>query len=175
MKPFLIYFKNIAFGVILISLGGCGFHFSNQSSVPPLLHKLYFRTNNSHSDLSQQLSNRLQDLGITLISSAEQSPVILSITSENFAQSRRFIGTAEQLTSVNLQYTVTFDFEDRAGQMLAGPFTVSSSRSYLQNASQILGDNSYTVNAEQAMVKDIAVQMISFLNSKKIQHMQMTP
>jgi LPS-assembly lipoprotein len=156
MKQFNFLLLCLAF----FSLTACGFHVRNQANLPPELKTLNVTSFDTHSNIAPLLIENLKQLGVTITPNA---PNTLAIVSENFSQSRSILGTAQQLNSVNLYYTVTYKLNN-------AQTTLTTSVTYLQNANQILGDTTMIPSLQQNLLRTMVQQILSHLSADNTRH-----
>lgn len=144
----------------LFALSACGFHVRSQASLAPELKTLNVTSMDAHSDIKPLLVANLKQLGVNITPTAANT---LSIVSENFSQSKSILGTAQQLSSVNLYYTVTYKLNNTQT-------TLTTTSSYLQNANQILGDTTMIPSLQQSLLRDMAQQILTHLASDNTRH-----
>ena len=165
MKKNLFLFICTIFFYSLVSatINSCGFHIRNYQELPSTLKVLQITASDPHSSLQALLKKNFQGMGLILTS---QAPVTLDILSENFTQSKNAIGTAQQLNTVTLYYTVTYVLKNPANQPIITPVTLTVTNNYLQNASQILGDISVTSSLQQEMMRTMSQKIFFQLGAK---------
>ena len=157
-----------------LSLTACGFHLRNQYDVPPQLNTLYVQSIKPQGNLTTQFKASLRSLNVHVTDQASQAPYTISITNENFSQTGNLMGTVQQVNLLTITYTVTFALKNSQQQIIAGPWIVSSSNSYLQNANQVLSDSAMTATLQQQLVRNTVDKMLQYLNAtntrNKLQH-----
>ncbi len=156
--------------IFCIALTACGFHIRSQTDIPPQLKTLYLSSAEKHSVLAPLLKQNLRELGVNIVKSSQQAPVTFAILSENFSQSKIILGTAQTLNSVNMYYTVTFAVESNDHKTLVSPITLTTSTSYLQNSSQILGDSTMLPSYQQELMRNMVRQILSHLSARNTVH-----
>lgn len=147
-------------------LTACGFHLRNQYDVPPQLNTLYVQSTHPQGNLIMQVKENLRDLNVHITNSASQAPYTLDITNENFSQAGNLMGTAQQVNLLTITYSVTFALKNKKQQTIAGPWVVTSSNSYLQNANQILSDSSITSSLQQQLIRSTVDKILQHLNAQ---------
>lgn len=156
--------------IFCITLSACGFHIRSTADIPPQLKILYVSSADKHSVLAPLLKQNLRELGVNVVNSPQQAPLTLAILSENFSQTKNILGTAQTLNSVNMYYTVTFAIEGNDHQSLVSPITLTTSTSYLQNSSQILGDTTMLPSYQQELIRNMISQILSHLSARNTVH-----
>jgi LPS-assembly lipoprotein len=148
-------------------LTACGFHIRSHTDLSPQLKVLAIENTDPHSTLTPLLSQNLKELGVTI---RQEAPVTLLILNENFSQSKAVLGTAQQVNTVSLSYTVTFVLKDYTQKTLISPITLTTSTSYLQNANQILGDTTMLPSFQQELIRNMTSQILSHLSARNTAH-----
>lgn len=154
-------FLKLFFLCLMVTLlSACGFHTRTVTTLPPELRTLNVTSLVPHSDIKPLLVENLKELGVNVTPTAKNT---LTIVSENFGQSKAILGTAQQLNSVTLTYTVTYQLNNTQT-------TLTTSTSYLQNASQILGDTTVIPSLQQSLLRNMAQQILSHLAASDTHH-----
>jgi LPS-assembly lipoprotein len=151
-------------------LTACGFHLRSSADIPAQLKILYVESAVPHSNLAPLLIQNLQSLDVHVVPRAQDAPVTLEILSENFSQSKAVLGTAQQINTVNLYYTVTFTLKSRDQKTYISPVTLTTTTSYLQNATQILGDTLMLPSYQQMLMRNMVDQIIFHLSAKNVHY-----
>lgn len=169
MKHLKIVLLSLSF--CLMGLTGCGFHFrdSRSSSSVPLKSIYVQDTANSRTGLEFALRQNLQALNIKTVAKATQSPLTLTIVSDNFSQGSAILGTAQQLNALTLNYTVTIVLKNSQGENITQPRILTTSASFWQNANQILGDSAAIPALKQSLIRDMSQKILAYLNSQDTQ------
>jgi len=159
---------SLVFSVFLsIYLTACGFHVRNTSNLPPQLKTIYLDNSNERSNLTGQLEQNLQELGVHVVSLPNQAPVTLAIISDAFSQTSGALGTAQQLNTVTINYNVTFVLRDKNQKNIIAPISINSNTSYVQSASDIFGDTTAIPSLEQGLTRDMIEKILAYLDATK--------
>ena len=164
------YQKLLLMIIACFCLTACGFHIRSTADIPPQLKTLYLSSADKHSALAPLLKQNLKELGVNVVNLPQDAPVTLAILSENFSQTKTILGTAQTLNSVNMYYTVTFAVTRNDHKSLASPITLTTTTSYLQNASQILGDTTMLPSYQQELIRNMISQILSHLSARNTVH-----
>jgi outer membrane lipopolysaccharide assembly protein LptE/RlpB len=151
-------------------LSACGFHIRSTANIPPQLKTLYISSTDKHSMLAPLLKQNFRELGMNVVNTPQDAPITLAILSEHFSQSKTILGTAQTLNSVNMCYTVTFAVSRNDYQSLPTTMTLTTSTSYLQNASQILEDNTMLPSYQQELIRNMVSQILPHLSTRNTVH-----
>ena len=136
-------------------LVGCGFHLkgSNPTATPLVYKKLSLDLPAKTEDLETQLKVYLTANGIQL--SNDNDAYVLHIL-EYTPRSHRLNG---KLTEVLLRLTVTFQIEDRQGNKITEPRTLTAARSYQYDIATVNTENQQEAYLSRIVIDDIAQQI----------------
>lgn len=166
-------FSRIKLLFIFISclcLTACGFHIRSKADIPPQLKILYISSVDKHSNLIPILRQNFEELGVHIVQTPQRAPYTLAILNEKFYQSKIALGTAQQINTVSMYYTVTYAITRNDHKTLVSPITLTTSTSYLQNTNQILGDMTMLPSYQQTLMRTMANQILSHLSAKNTAH-----
>jgi LPS-assembly lipoprotein len=162
--------KNIGFIAVVflgLILTACGFHLRNAEHFPPALRVLYLESENPYSLLHSQLAGNLRALNVRLVSSPSQAPITLLILKSELVHSNPSILS----TNMAVPYTftqITVVELLHHGQIIAGPQTLSASRTIVLNSNQIL-NSSIGTSARQEIIRDTISKLYFWLTSRNTQ------
>jgi len=152
--------------VFSLLLSGCAFHFRRTEDIPPKLQTVYIQTVQPQSELTSQLSETFQGLGVNIVKHPKEAPITLSILQDSFTQSYTLLGSAQQLNSAILTYTVSLVLTDPRGKNLTVPVTLSTQMTYWQSANQILGDTTALPVFKQTLAHAMIQKILAYLNAE---------
>lgn len=151
--------------IFAVMLSSCGFHTRSANDLPVGLKNLTLITaENStpnNNNLKALLAQQLQALGVNL---TPHSPISLIIVNEKFSPFLSRLGTAQQLNSIDLYYTVTYQLKN-ADQKILSETSLTTHTTYLENANQILADTRRIPLLQQELVQQMVSQIISHLSA----------
>lgn len=137
-----------------VLLAGCGFHLEGRTLLPALMRRPYIRASNPQSDFVQSLRRDL------IISGAHpvDAPTHASARIDVHDQVRRrvlSVSATNRPTEYQVIYTVHFSVSASGKTVLAGQ-TVSATRSYTFNESQLLATEHEQSILTGAMGRELA-------------------
>lgn len=158
-------FKLVSILCLFFSLAACGFHLRGTETISPELKVMYIDAA-PYSPLTLALKQTLRSVGVTLVNNPKDAPITLQILNEQFTQQIVNISANTLVNTYNLQYTVTMQLLNSAGQVLYGPVAVRTSSSYAVSDTQIVGDNTQLSVQKQTMQQDAVGLIFNRLNSE---------
>ena len=146
---------------IVLTLGlsaglvGCGFHLkgSNPAAIPLVYNKLTLVLPDNTDELENRLSIYLSATGVQL-SNANDAYVLRIL---DYTPRRQLLNG--KLTEVLLRLTVTFQIEDRQGNKITEPRTLTASRSYQYDVATVNTDNQQEAYLNRIVIDDLAQQL----------------
>lgn len=151
--------QRIAAVVLTLGLGasltGCGFHLkgTNPTATPLAYTKLTLALPNQTEELEKKLSIYLTAAGVQL--SDNNDAYILRVLEYKPTQ-RELRGL---LTEVTLRLSVTFQIEDRQGNAITEPRSISATRTYQNDAVTVNTDRQENDYLKGILIDDIAQQI----------------
>lgn len=151
--------KRLAAVVLTLGLSvgfvGCGFHLkgTNQTTTPLVYTKLQLILPTNTSELEKKLSVYLTATGVQL-SNADDAYVLRILDYKPIRHELK-----GSLIEVLLRLTVTFQIEDRQGNPITEPRTLTASRSYQYNIATVNTDDQQNKYLSQILIDDVAQQM----------------
>lgn len=137
------------------SLVGCGFHLKgmNPTAAPLVYQKLNLVLPANTDELNRQLNTYLTASGVQL-GQANDAYVLRVL---EYTPRRQLLNG--KLTEVLLRLTVTFQIEDRQGNPITQPRTLTASRSYQYDVETVNTDNQQESYLNRIVIDDIAQQI----------------
>jgi LPS-assembly lipoprotein len=142
-------------------LQGCGFQLRgtmpDAKSIPPM----FVQGGTPASLLRSQLSrvDRMTE-------NIEAAQAVLNILNENFDRRVLSVGSGDgKVREYELRYLASFEVRDKAGQELLAPQTVTLSRDYLFDETQVLGSDTEEAILRRDMVNDAVGQILRRLQA----------
>ncbi len=151
---------------ILFFLAGCtSFHLRGTAELPTPLKKLYLKTSQPYSPLSNAFKEYCQYSKIPLVKNEKDATAILVILNENTAQQLVAISNTQQTRQYNLSLAVSFQVISPEGNVLVPDATVSETRAVTLNASQLLSGSNQEEDLYEKMRQAIVVDVVRQLTS----------
>lgn len=151
---------------LMLSLTACGFHLRGHEPLPPQLQVLYIESNDPYGQFTKDLKQTLTSLGITLVETAQAAPITLQILGESTNQQQTSQGASGQIATSILTASMAYQLLDSKGRIIQPPQNVSTSRSFTNNANQVLGNTSEQLNLEDDMRRDLINQLLNRLRAQ---------
>ena len=152
--------QRLAAIVLTLGLGaglvGCGFHLkgSNPTAAPLVYNKLSLVLPANTDELLDRLSIYLSATGVQLHNNAQEGYVLRVL---DYTPRRQLLNG--KLTEVLLRLTVTFQIEDRQGNRITEPRTLTASRNYQYDVATVNTDNQQEAYLNQIIIDDMARQI----------------
>ncbi len=151
--------QRLAVAVLTLGLSasfvGCGFHLkgTNATSTPLVYTKLQLILPQNTEDLEKKLSVYLAANGVQLSNSNDAYVLrVLEYTPRRLEMNGKLIETI-------LRLTVTFQIEDRQGNPVTQPRTLSATRTYQYNVETVNTDDQQNTYLSKVLIDDIAQQI----------------
>lgn len=162
-----IYFLLTLF-VATFSLSACAFHFRDQHSAPVYINNIYIldQTDN-RTGLEFLLRHDLKAVGINTEDSPCNAPLRLIILNNQFGQTITTLGTAQQLNSQVITYSVTVVLKNKKDKAITQPAKLITSTAFWQNSNQILGDTAAIPELKQLLVREMSQKILAYLSANQ--------
>ena len=155
---------------IVLTLGlsaglvGCGFHLkgSNPAATPLVYNKLTLVLPDNTDELENRLSIYLSATGVQLSNSNDA--YVLRIL--DYTPRRQLLNG--KLTEVLLRLTVTFQIEDRQGNKITEPRTLTASRTYQYDVATVNTDDQEQKFLREVIIDDVAQQIVRQISSNRL-------
>jgi len=147
---------------LLLTLAGCGYHLRTWELEGNVASAKI--TANARNPLAEPLGRALRSSGVTLVDSGPADVQIELLTDQ---RGRRSVSVTDQAraaeyeTSLSVQYAV----RNAAGEPLAQPQWVRTSRVYTVDRNNLVGSSEEQSLLEREMVNDLVQQVIRGLNA----------
>jgi LPS-assembly lipoprotein len=144
---------------------GCGFHLRGEVPYSAALQNVYVQSSDPYGQLARNLRDYFRGAHIKVAESAQTSNFVLDILKEEKSQQLLSVGGTQQTRQYNLILTVTFQLTDSKSNIISAPISLSETRTFTAETSQILGGtneaNAMYLQMEEAMVTDIMNRLTS--------------
>ena len=151
-----------------IGLVACGIHPRGEKQFAPILHRLYLQTEDPYGQLARSLEQLFAVSHIQFVNTPQQASAILNILKITDAQTLISVDSTQQTRQYTLTTTILFSLTDPAGRLLLPPETLSESRSFTMQSSQILGTSNEAALFYQLMHRALAYAIINRLSSTQV-------
>lgn len=151
--------------LLTLSLTACGFHLRSQPPLPPELKTLYVQSDDPYGQLTLQLEQILQSMGVTIVDTSKEAPVTLKIFNEQYTTSI----LSESASSSTKQYTLyliaQYEVLNNKGKILFGPKTVKEQSNYTVNENQVSSYNTQEDSLKEELQRDAVFSILMQLGS----------
>lgn len=160
--------KRLAAVVLTLGLGaglvGCSFHLkgTNPMATPLVYTKLQLVLPENTQDLEKKLSAYLSATGVQL-SNANDAYILRVLDYQPVRHELK-----GSLIEVLLRLSVTFQIEDRQGNPITEPRTLTASRSYQYNVATVNTDDQQYRYLSQILIDDVAQQMSRQISANRL-------
>lgn len=145
-------------------LVGCGFHLkgTNPTATPLVYKKLSLELPAKTDDLETQLKVYLTANGVQL--SNDNDAYVLRVL--EYTPRRQLLNG--KLTEVLLRLTVTFQIEDRQGNKITEPHTLTAARSYQYDLATVNTENQQESYLQRIVIDDLAQQITRQISANRL-------
>ena len=160
---------------IVLTLGlsaglvGCGFHLkgSNPNAAPLVYNQLTLALPENTDELTDRLNVYLSATGVQLHPNAQEGYVLRVL---DYIPRRQLLNG--KLTEVLLRLTVTFQIEDRQGNPITAPRTLTTSRNYQYDVATVNTDNQQEDYLNKILIDDMAQQITRQIAANRLPKVQ---
>lgn len=145
--------------LLIASIVACGWHLRGVVDLPDELRVVAISPDESYTPLQRLLRSLLNASGITVVSLQENPGAIIQILNENVGRRPLTTSLAGDTTENLLSYTINFQVNDAAGNILLPPTRVYTEGTALYNPNDLLG----TAEAENIVLDDLRFDAVNQL------------
>jgi LPS-assembly lipoprotein len=153
-------------GAVLVLLSACGFRMAGSDPLPHVLAQPYLSLKDPYTDFSRELEHRLKSAGAVLQNVRANSTATIEVTKDSVEQRTLSVSALNIPTEYELTYTVTFAVQGADKELLA-PQTVSLSKDYSFQESELLAKQHEADILRQQMARDLVTIAMRRLTSLK--------
>jgi len=158
--------KRLLILVTTILLASCGFHLRGTLSLPPSLRTMYLQSNSPYSDFTRQLQSVLRLSGARLVNNPQQASIIFYIPIEKFSTYQTTVTSTVQTRNYNANYTITYSLQDKHGNTIVQPKSISSHDTITVNQDELLENSSKLDATKQTLIRNLIMKLMFQLTSK---------
>ena len=137
--------------------------------IPKQINEIRIISATPYSALSLTLRQLLLSMHIQVIPPNQPAAFSLSIERETFRSNSMTQSASSSSQQYILYYDVTYHLENRAGQTLFGPKTLTLSETYSVNQNQVLTTSTIQTTLQTKLQEDAAYQILSQLSAQEAQ------
>jgi LPS-assembly lipoprotein len=158
--------RAVAAGGTLSLLSACGFRLAGSDPLPAILAQPYLSLKDPYTDFSREFEHRLKSAGASLQGVRANSTAAIEVTKDLVEQRTLSVSAQNIPTEYELTYTVTFAVHGTDKELLA-PQTISLSKDYSFQESELLAKQHEADILRQQMARDLATIAMRRLTSLK--------
>lgn len=137
-------------------ISACGFHLQGHVNLPSQLNTLYISSNSPYDSFSQELTKRLTENKVNVVSNQTLSPITLRILNTTVSNDTVGNNSSEQTRVYRQTYYINYELTDEKGKIVLPPNSVSASTTYTL-APGDLPDNTPTSAITQSELQQQAI------------------
>ena len=152
--------------ILTLSLTACGFHLRTQPPLPPEFKTLYIKSDDPYGQLTLQLEQILQSMGVKIVDTSKEAPVTLKIFNEQYTTSILSESASSSTKQYTLYLVVQYEILNNKGKILFGPKTVKEQSNYTVNENQVSSTDTQQASLKEEMQRDAVFSILMQLGSK---------
>ncbi|MDX9874902.1 MAG: hypothetical protein RBS88_08325 [Spongiibacteraceae bacterium] len=146
--------------LLVLLVGGCGFHLRNTATVPDHLQPIYVGGDASFGALGQRLRIKLLDDSVQVVRNPAEAAYQL-IVSDQYHQARNAsIDQRGRVAESALFTGATFELRDSSGRTVWGPLLVEERRTVINNPDNITATNEEIELTREEMLDSLAARIL---------------
>lgn len=159
--------QRLAWLILIISLGACGFRLRGVSDLPPYLDHVGIIIQDAHRELGPLLQEQLLTYHRSVESDPARAGCLLVIERDALTQNITSISSSTTPRQYELIYTVQFKLQRKDGRRTAivPSRRVTITRSLTINSDRILGSNDEEAHLAQEMRQQAAIMILNRLGT----------
>ncbi len=135
--------------LIFIFISGCGFHLKGAIDLPAIYEKVYL-VDKGYSDIGTPLKKALQGIDSTIVNSRGAATSVVTLLSRS-VESKAMNVSGREIKEYELKLDITFVVQDHTGNQLSEQQTISVTRTYKNDETNVLGKD----NEEQVIRREM--------------------
>lgn len=152
---------NLSLGVLLLLLGGCGFHLRGSTPLPPSLHEIRIDSSLPSDAFFKTLRSTLLSSGVSIKTTGDLPALkILTIQRQSTPGS---MGTSTQTREYQLKLTLQYEIHRSDGTLVPPVKTLTAHRTLMLNTNRMLGSTSEEQTLYYDMQEELARRLIDQL------------
>ena len=150
----------------LLFIHGCGFHLRQTAELPASISPVIINGLNPYSDLSRELSNRLQSNTVQITRDREEAKTMLNISRYNQKNRTLSVDSSGKVAQTELKHTLEFELINASGKTLVPTQKIEVVRSYINTEEQKLGKVTEAGQLAEGMRQELARQIITRIQAQ---------
>lgn len=151
----------VVLGGVILLMQGCGFQLRGSAADARNMPETFLQGGQPASSLRSEL------LRTDKISDTDGSGrIVLNLLNEGFERRVLTVGSADgKVREFEIVYSVNFEVKDTLGKVLLTPQTITLTREYLFDQTQVLGSDTQETLLRRDMARDAAGQIVRRLQA----------
>lgn len=156
-------FRFLILIALTLMLNACGFHLRNSISLPADVEPIYIE--GASNKLYVALRNSLSASGIELSEDSESANHILSITKQVQDKRSSALGEGARVIEYLLIETISFELQNKAGNIVFGPSTISERNAMENDANKVVSSQQEEQILRKEMQQNLANKILRQLQT----------
>ena len=132
-------FKQLYFLLLASVLSACGFHLRGGVDLPVIMQSTYVDSQFPFDAMSRAIGHELRASKVNVTQQQETATVILKLISHRSNRRVLSVGSSGRATEYELFEEITFELSDTQGKVYLEPQTLSMTRDFVFDETQLLG------------------------------------
>jgi len=154
----------IAATAISLFLAACGFQLRGEANVPAEMSRTYIATNDNYSLFYRNLRDELKSVGVEVVDLPGDSTAVFSILRDYTDQRVLSVSARNVPREFEVFYTVSYSV-DSGEQSIMAPQSMTLTRDYTYDETQVLGKAREEELLRRAIVDDLVRLILKQLSS----------
>ena len=154
----------IAATAISLFLAACGFQLRGEANVPDEMSRTYIATNDNYSLFYRNLRDELKSVGVEVVDLPGDSTAVFSILRDYTDQRVLSVSARNVPREFEVFYTVSYSV-DSGEQSIMAPQSMTLTRDYTYDETQVLGKAREEELLRRAIVDDLVRLILKQLSS----------
>jgi LPS-assembly lipoprotein len=159
--------RGACLALLLMLLGGCGFHLQGRAKLPPVMKTPYLEVPDRQTDFVQALRHDLLSNGAQLATQKNDASVIVSILKDNVTRRVISVSAINQPNEYEVSYTVSVSVSsvNSPTKELIAPQELVEVRTYSFSEPLLLAKGHEADTLKVDMARDLAERVMRLLSS----------
>lgn len=140
--------RALLLSIVLLALGGCGFHLRGEAKIAPALARLRVDPVDVNSPLKRDLEAALARSGVTLVAAGATDAAVIKLPVMQLVTEPLTVGRTARVKEYRVRFKVELEITDATGKVALARTTIELTRDYSFDEQQALG-----AKAEEDLLK----------------------
>jgi LPS-assembly lipoprotein len=141
--------------LLVLLVGGCGFHMRGAVTLPPNLHKVYVAGKDDLSPFSVELDRALRSAGAEMAGSAGEADAVIRVAQDRTGRRVLSVSTRNTPQEYEVFYSIQYSI-DRGDKQAVASQQIELTRSFSFSESDLLAKDREEAILRDAMARDLA-------------------